>query len=141
LAMDIMNIFIDKVRRGSMASRLPPAKNAETINIVNNSVRIPINSNVKINGLTLEINAKKVAQIIMVIKIVLLNVNHGKRLITKYQKINNLASIFEKYTSGLPKAVLINSSLIVSTLSTSFILAVRSIDMNLLYSPNEFIYR
>src|SRR5699024_1891428 len=78
---------------------------------------------------------------IILIKIVLLKVNHGNRLINKYQNINNLGSTFEKYTLGLPKAVLINSSLMVSTLSTSFNLAVKSIDMSLLYSPNKFCYR
>src|SRR5699024_5734768 len=78
---------------------------------------------------------------IIVIKMVLLNVNQGNRLIIKYQTINNLASIFEKYTSGLPKAVFINSNLIVSTLSTSFILDVRSIGIHLLNSSHKFIYR
>src|SRR5699024_9933128 len=70
LAMDIINIFIDKVRSGRTASKLPPAKKAVTTNIVNNSVRIPIKinklvknpikSNVRINGLTREITARNV---------------------------------------------------------------------------------
>src|SRR5699024_4074365 len=102
---------------------------------------IPIKSNVRINGLTREIMARNVVYMIIVIKMVLLNVNHGNRLIIKYQTINNLASIFEKYTSGFPKAVLISSNLIVSTLSTSFILAVRSIEMHLFYSSTKFLYR
>src|SRR5699024_1340300 len=141
LAIDIVNIFIDKVRSGKTASKIAPSKKAVTTNIVIYSVIIPINSNVRINGLTREITARNVVYMIIVIKMVLLNVNHGNRLIIKYQTINNLASIFEKYTSGFPKAVLISSNLIVSTLSTSFILAVRSIEMHLLYSSHKFSYR
>src|SRR5699024_7549971 len=141
LAIDIINIFIDKVRSGKSASKLPPAKKDVTTNIENNSVIIQINIIVRINEFTCEITAINVVYMIIVIKMVLLYVIYCNRLIIKYQTINNLASIFEKYTSGFPKAVLISSNLIVSTLSTSFILAVRSIEMHLLYSSHKFSYR
>src|SRR5699024_3898209 len=134
LAIDIINIFIDRVRCGRTASKLPPAKKAVTTNIVDNSVIIPINSNGKINRLTREITARNVVSMIIVIKMVLLDVNKFNILIIKYETYNNHASVFEKHTSGLPKAVFINSNLIVSTLSTSFVLAVRSTDMLLLNS-------
>src|SRR5699024_2336807 len=96
LAIDIIKIFIDSVKMGIIDSSVPPPKNIDTMNIVNNSVMIPIPSNVSINGLTLEIIARSVVYKIMVIKIVLLKVNQGNILTARYQKINTLGSIFAR---------------------------------------------